>query len=69
MTACTVIARNYLAHARVRAASRSRHHAGERLRVLVVDGEATAFDGEGEPFETVLPRHLPLATDEFRRMA
>lgn len=69
MNACTIVARNYLAHARVLATSYARHHPGRRLSVLVIDGSVTGFDGRGEPFETVLPEQLPIASDEFSRMA
>jgi hypothetical protein len=69
MTACTIVARNYLAHARVLAASYARHHPGRRLSVLLVDG-ADGDEARGaESFEIILPRQLPLAEDEFRRMA
>ena len=69
MTACTIVARNYLAHARVLAASYARHHPGRRLSVLVVDAAAAAEALRAEPFETVLPDQLPLSEDEFRCMA
>lgn len=73
MNACTIIARNYLAHARVLATSYARHHPGARLSVLVIDGEVddavTTFAPDSEPFETILPTRLPLPGDEYRRMA
>jgi hypothetical protein len=73
VNACTIVARNYLAHARVLAASVARHHAGERPSVLVIDGEVggeRASSGpNAEPFETILPTQLPLPHDEYRRMA
>lgn len=73
MNACTIVARNYLAYARVLAASYARHHRGERISVLVIDGDVR--DGvknpgsDAEPFETILPSQLPLSDDEYRRMA
>jgi hypothetical protein len=73
MTACTIVARNYLAHARVLATSYARHHPGRRLTVLVIDAEvddgAAPLHPADEPFETVLPSQLPLPGDEYRRMA
>lgn len=65
--ACTVIARNYLAQARVLAESYARHHDGDRLTVLVLDDIDHAI-GDGEPFETVRPSDV-LDPDEFARMA
>jgi glycosyltransferase involved in cell wall biosynthesis len=69
MNACTIVARNYLAYARVLAASYARHHRGERLAVLVIDAEAAPFDAGAEAFETILPSQLPIAASEFRKMA
>ena len=73
MNACTIIARNYLAYARVLATSYTRHHPGQRLSVLVIDGGVTdaapPVVPDAEPFETVLPAQLPLSADEFRKMA
>jgi glycosyltransferase involved in cell wall biosynthesis len=73
MNACTIIARNYLAYARVLATSYARHHPDERLSVLVIDGEvddtAPPLAPDAEPFETILPAQLPLPADEFRKMA
>src|SRR5438093_3245763 len=66
--AASVIARNYLAHARVLARSFARQH-GERLHVLVVDGAEGGFDPAAEPFVTHLPSELPLPPGEFERMA
>ncbi len=69
MIACTIVARNYLAHARVLASSYTARHPGERLHVLVVDGEAGGFDPASQPFTMHLPAELPLPAGEFRRMA
>ena len=57
----TIVARNYLAHARVLGRSFADHHPGRRLRVLVVDGEVgEPLDVTDEPFDVVLPSDLPL---------
>jgi hypothetical protein len=69
VNACSIIARNYLAYARVLAASYGRHHPGSRLSVLVIDDTGAADTLSAEPFETVLPSQLPLPEDEYRRMA
>ncbi len=67
MKACTIIARNYLAHARVLAESFLSHHPDSSFTVLVIDAPTSA-SGEGEPFETLLPTHIGLDDEEFRRM-
>lgn len=69
VSACTIVARNYLAFARVLGRSYSDHHGGERLSVLILDGPGAPLDPHGEPFEVVLPDALPLAAGEFRKMA
>ena len=69
MNACTIIARNYLAYARVLAASYARHHPGQRLSALVLDGHGAPLDSETEPFETIFPEQLPLTADELHKMA
>ena len=55
MQACTIIARNYLAHARVLAASFAEHDPGGRFSVLVIDGLDGYTDPAGEPFEVLSP--------------
>ena len=67
MKACTIIARNYLAHARVLAESFLSHHPDSSFTVLVIDAPTSA-SGEGEPFETLLPTQIGLDGEEFRRM-
>lgn len=58
---CTVVARNYLAYARVLATSLREHHPQARLVVLLLDAAA---DGAGasrdEPFETIAAEELGL---------
>jgi glycosyltransferase involved in cell wall biosynthesis/2-polyprenyl-3-methyl-5-hydroxy-6-metoxy-1,4-benzoquinol methylase len=67
LRACTIIAQNYLAHARVLAESFLRHHPDSSFTVLVID--AAAFSGRPEPFETLLPTQIGLEEREFQRMA
>jgi hypothetical protein len=70
VTACTIVARNYLAHARVLARSYAAHHDGERLAVLVVDAEVgPPLRSADEPFDVIRPSELPLDPVEYRRMA
>ena len=50
VSASTIIARNYLAHARVMAESFFGHHQDGDFTVLVIDDEVRQFDEPGEPF-------------------
>ena len=68
MHACTIVARNYLAFARVLAESFLRIHPDSSFTTLVVDAEF-GFDPTGEPFTVVTPAQLDLSTEEFHRMA
>ena len=68
MHACTIVARNYLAFARVLAESFLRIHPDSSFTTLVVDAEF-GFDPSGEPFNVVTPAQLDLSTEEFHRMA
>ncbi|MGH9268370.1 MAG: methyltransferase domain-containing protein, partial [Acidimicrobiales bacterium] len=69
MRACTVIGRNYLAHARVFARSITDHHPGARAVVLVLDDPGGALSGRGEPFDVLRPADLDLDPATFGRMA
>jgi len=51
--ACTIIAKNYLAQARVLAKSFRRHHPEARCFVLLVDEAEGRFEPASEPFELV----------------
>jgi glycosyltransferase involved in cell wall biosynthesis len=64
--ACTIIARNYTAQARVLAASFAAHNPGSSFSTLVIDGPGPH---PPEPYELVLPADLDLHPVEFRRMA
>ena len=66
---CTIIASNYLAHARVLADSLTRHHPGERLQVLIVDDPDGHIDQRGEPFDVLRPADLPLSAREYHELA
>ena len=49
----TILAKNYLAHARVLAQSLRRHHPGVPFLALLIDDPAGCFDPPLEPFEIV----------------
>lgn len=59
LTFCTILCKNYLAQARVLAASLRRHHPESRLKVLVVDATQD-WDGTNEPFEILRLEALSL---------
>lgn len=68
MKACTIVARNYLAQARVLAKSFAQHHGDSRFVTLVVDAEGDVV-GDDEPFEVMTPAEIGLDPEEFNRMA
>ncbi len=68
MHATTIIARNYLAHARVWADSFTRHHPQTETSVLIVDDHARKI-GSGEDFEVLRPDDIGIPRREFHRMA
>ena len=55
MQVCTIIAKNYVAHARVLARSLAATHPGSRLWTLVIDDFEGYLDPEQEPFATLTP--------------
>jgi glycosyltransferase involved in cell wall biosynthesis len=69
VNACTIIARNYLAHARILARSFLEYHPGGRFTALVIDGDESTRAAGGDEFEVRLPHEIGIAADEFRRMA
>ncbi len=67
MNICTIVAKNYLAHARVLAESFQRHHPDGRCCVLVIDETDGYVDPAREPFTLVRPSEIGLdAWDEMR---
>ena len=68
VNACTIIARNYLPHARVLAESFREHHPGGTFTVLVVD-DTDAEDRSGEPFAVLSPYDIGIERAEVHRMA
>lgn len=69
MNICTIIAHNYLAHARVLARSFREHHPGAECVVLIIDEHEGHLEGESEPFTLVTPAELPFAEGEFADLA
>jgi glycosyltransferase involved in cell wall biosynthesis/SAM-dependent methyltransferase len=67
MHICTIIAKNYLAQARVLSESFRRHHPDGRVSVLVIDEIGERFDPAAEPFDVLTPAELEIET--FERMA
>jgi len=63
---CTIIAKNYLAHARVLARSLAEHHPEARMHVLVIDDHDGYIEPAAEPFTVVTPAQLEIAG--FERM-
>jgi glycosyltransferase involved in cell wall biosynthesis/SAM-dependent methyltransferase len=66
---CTIIARNYLAQARVLAETFRDHHPDGRFFALVIDADGRVVSGAREPFELVTPADLPFGDREYERMA
>lgn len=67
---CTIIARNYWAHARVLARSLHDVDPSSELTVLVVDADrATVEAASRESFDVLTPRSIGLSRDEIHRMA
>ncbi len=67
MQICTIIAKNYLAQARVLARSFARHNPGGSCTVLVIDEHEGFIDPAAEPFELVTPAQI--GCPEFEEMA
>src|SRR5215204_416489 len=67
MNICTIIAKNYVAHARVLAQSYMEHHPEGTCHVLAIDDTEGYIDASLEPFELVTPAHLGI--DDYEHMA
>lgn len=69
MNICTIIAKNYLAHARVLSESFLEHHPNSKCFVLIIDEIDGFVDVENEPFELLRPADLDdLSTEDFDEM-
>src|SRR4051794_35352892 len=67
MALCTIVSRNYLAHARVLAESFRKHNDGVDVYVLVIDD----VDGvvHDEAFTVLRPSDLALSAQDFAQMS
>lgn len=66
--ACTIVARNYLALARVVSRTFLEHHPTGRFTVLLLDDVHHEVDPDDEPFDVVRPDEI-MPEDEFLEMA
>ena len=64
---CTIIAKNYLAYARVLAKSLREHHPASRLWTLIIDDFAGYVDPADEPFIALTPADV--GCEAFTHMA
>jgi glycosyltransferase involved in cell wall biosynthesis/2-polyprenyl-3-methyl-5-hydroxy-6-metoxy-1,4-benzoquinol methylase len=69
LNACTIIARNYMAHARVLARSFREHHPDGRFTVLVIDGTQPFPKAADDDFDVLVATEIGLDERELRRMA
>jgi glycosyltransferase involved in cell wall biosynthesis/SAM-dependent methyltransferase len=67
MNVCTIIAKNYLAYARVLGRSLAEHEPDVRFKVLIIDDIEGYVDPAAEPFEVVTIDQLEI--ENFARMA
>jgi hypothetical protein len=68
MNACTIIARNYLAHARVLADSFFEHHPNGTFTTLVLDDVDREVNDRKEPFRILRHTNIGLEEADFHRM-
>ena len=67
MNICSIIAKNYVAHARVLAESFLEHHPEQTCYVLLIDDTEGYIEAASEPFELVTPAQLDI--DDYEHMA
>ena len=67
LNVCTIIAKNYVAYARVLSRSIAEHHPGSRLWTLIVDDFSGHIDPAQEPFEVLAPAEI--GCEPFTQMA
>jgi glycosyltransferase involved in cell wall biosynthesis len=67
LNVCTIIAKNYVAYARVLANSLTEHHPGDRLWTLIIDDFSRYLDPAEEPFEVLTPADIDC--EPFTHMA
>ena len=66
---CTIVARNYLSHARILARSFAAVHPGGEFTVLLIDDESRTVDGAAAPFRCLRLSDIGLPLDEIARLA
>ncbi len=64
---CTIIAKNYVAQARVLARSFAQHHPDGRIWTLIIDDFDGYIDPAEEPFEVITPAQI--GCEQFEEMA
>ena len=69
VNACTIVARNYLAQARVLARSFFEQHPDGEFTVLVVDGDQPFQPEPGDEFAVFIPTEVGLDERELHRLA
>jgi glycosyltransferase involved in cell wall biosynthesis/SAM-dependent methyltransferase len=69
MNGCTIIARNYVAHARVLAESFFEHHPDGDFSVLVIDADQPPALRGQDRFKWLTPAQIGMDEREFHRMA
>jgi len=69
VSACTIIARNYLAHARVLADSFRHHHPAGEFTVLLIDDEERQWDDGRSGLRVLRLHEIGLDPQEIRRLA
>ncbi len=67
MDICTIVAKNYIAHARALARSFAEFHPTGRCSVLIIDELDGHIDPEAEPFTVITPAEI--GCEEFEEMA
>jgi glycosyltransferase involved in cell wall biosynthesis len=69
LVACTIVARNYLAHARVLAKSLHEHHPDGSFTVVLLDGKPDDLKPDRELFDILTTDELGIESRELHRMA
>ena len=66
---CTIVARNYLSHARILATSFLAHHPDGAFTTLLIDDEGRTVDDAAEPFRCLRLSDIGLPREEIARLA
>ena len=68
VSVCTIVARNYLSHARILAKSFSAHHPDGSFTTLIIDDEGRSVDDSAEPFRCLRLADIGLPREEIARL-